>query len=586
MTVTTRYRDAQLYLGYLIGGRAGGEQIALRDVMPPDVMPDEGMVHVLAAVYQLGAAAHPMNVFAYCAERGQPSPAKAELLDWMSEAAGVSEEDFVDLIKRIRRDYAQERATELIALGRLEAAQDVITRYAGPPTPAQARARFALRVEEDLADIPDPEWLLQDELQRGGYHLLYGASGSGKTFYALDRSLRAAAAGACCVYVATEDLIGLKVRVAAWRSFNASAGGRLTWLEMPDGLDLSDAGQVDEMLAALAGQQFDLITIDTLREAHTGDENSSQDMAMVNRAIQRLIRETGAAVDLVHHSGVNEGRERGSTALGANCDLKWKVSSDDNLVTISCEKFRHGAPFTPRHYQITPSLTVRDGAVLIPTRMTTNRGDSPLSPNERKVLDTLALSIFSSRGAKKPEIAESTGIPSSTLFRVLSSLKDRGYLAQGSKGDPYTITTAGRTAINPDEQLSPPTAHQSAQLSQLSINSHELSERDHTPDSDSLSLSPPLGVRVRESRESGRERRQETESLPPPVTDAEADAYAAQLPPAWEGVQAAAEAAGVRPRSVPGPIWRGEAKQARRILARRILEAERLTDGHLTPAAD
>lgn len=317
------------------------------------------------------------------------------------------------------------------------------------------RSRFILRTEDDLASVAPPEWLLTDEIQRRGYHLIYGASGSGKTFYALDRTMRAASTGARCLYVATEDLAGLKMRVAAWRYANPNTPGRITWLEMPEGINLADAVQVDELIGSIAGLSFDLITIDTLREAHAGDENSSQDMAAVNRAIQRIIRETGAAVDVVHHSGVNEGRERGSTALSANCDLKWRVGNDDGRVIITCEKFRHGPLFTPRHYHITPTPEVVGGAVLRPASSISNRPSGVITAGERSILEMLALSIFDDIGAKTTQVQQYTNLQGGSLYRALASLKTRGYLIQSTKGDPYTITVAGRAALSPSHEPTP-----------------------------------------------------------------------------------------------------------------------------------
>lgn len=528
MSIETRYPDAHRYLGYLMGGRADGGQVAFRDLVPPDAMPDATLMHALGAVYVKGAAAHPINVFAYCVEQGHTAPPKADMLEWMSEAAGLTEGDFADLVRRIRRDYATERAAELIALGRLEAAQEVLSKYADLPEATTPCHRFTIRTEEDLAVLPPPEWLLPGELMRGGFHLIYGASGSGKTFHSIDRALRAAAEGARCLYIATEDLTGLKMRVAAWRYFHRDAPGRIIWLEMPQGLDLASVTQVDELVSTLTGIGLDLITLDTLREAHTGDENSSQDMAAVNRAVQRLIRETGAAVDLVHHTGVNEGRERGSTALGANCDLKWKVSSEDALITVSCEKFRHGPPFPSRCYRIVPVVGVESGAILLPASMTTSRGDAPLSPAQVKILEVLALSVFDGKGARTTQIAEAAALTNATLYRALSALKNRGYLNQGAKGDPYTLTPAGRAALGPDYQLSPDITHQGAQLSTLSINSHSLSRDYHNH---SLSLSHPVGVRDESDGESWMQEA-------PPFTEEETAALAAAGEAISQAVQA------------------------------------------------
>lgn len=291
---------------------------------------------------------------------------------------------------------------------------------------------------------------------RGGYHLIYGATGSGKTFYALDRSLRVAAQGGRCIYIATEGVYAIIVRRQAWEHHHQQRPDTWHRLDLPEGLDLANAFQVDELLGALAGLEIDLITIDTLREAHRGDENSSQDGAAINAAVQRLIRETGAAVDVVHHSGVNEGRERGSTAIAANCDLKWKVTGDDSAVTVTNEKNRLGALFTPRNYRITPTPAVVDGAVLLPASSASFRDAGPLTAGMRAILDALALSIFSDSGAKTAQLEAATGLKGGSLFRALSALKNRGYIAHEGKGDPYTITSAGRAAIGPNYQPAAP----------------------------------------------------------------------------------------------------------------------------------
>jgi RecA-family ATPase len=68
-----------------------------------------------------------------------------------------------------------------------------------------------------------------------------------------------------------------------------------------------------------------LVVIDSLREAHTGDENTSKDMAPIMRQIRALTQPTGAAVIVVHHTVKNADvsdlyRARGSSAIVAAAD--------------------------------------------------------------------------------------------------------------------------------------------------------------------------------------------------------------------------------------------------------------------------
>jgi hypothetical protein len=63
-----------------------------------------------------------------------------------------------------------------------------------------------------------------------------------------------------------------------------------------------------------------LIIFDTLRAAHDGDENSSQDMALIMGRLKEL-RELGFDIFLIHHTGkANERQYKGSTAISDLAD--------------------------------------------------------------------------------------------------------------------------------------------------------------------------------------------------------------------------------------------------------------------------
>ena len=73
---------------------------------------------------------------------------------------------------------------------------------------------------------PDPVWLVRDVLPEGGLVTLYGQSGGGKTFVALDLALRIATGmnwwgkrsvqQGLVAYIAGEGVGGLKNRIRAW----------------------------------------------------------------------------------------------------------------------------------------------------------------------------------------------------------------------------------------------------------------------------------------------------------------------------------------------------------------------------------
>jgi len=331
--------------------------------------------------------------------------------------------------------------------------------------PVIAPARFAVAREEALMDLPPVRYLDRElGLVAKAFHLIYGASGSGKTFFAIERAMRQVSLGRRVLYIPTEDVQGLRYRIVAWRKAHPDVAGHLTWLQMPIGLDLQDGDHVAELIEAVQPYEYDHIIIDTLREAHSGDENSSQDTRRINRAIQRLVV-TGAAVDVVHHTGVAGERPRGSTALFGNADAVLKVEDDDGFVRVSFEKLRNAPPRDALAFgmvQQDTGLTDTDGesviSVILRTASQTTQRGSKLSPIQRDVLRTLALSIFDGIGAKAQQVIDTSGVTRRNVYLALASLKTRGFVSQGSKGDPYTITPSGRAVLN-DPQKSATSDH-------------------------------------------------------------------------------------------------------------------------------
>lgn len=320
--------------------------------------------------------------------------------------------------------------------------------------------RFEVASEDALMELPPLSYLDRDlGMIAGGFHLIYGASGSGKTFFAIERALRQVSLDKRVLYIATEDLQGLRYRVSAWRKAHPEASGRLTWLKTPDGLDLQNPEHVAALLSAIQPYEYDLIVLDTLREAHSGDENSSRDTSVINRALQRIIS-TGAAVDVVHHSGVAGERPRGSTALFGNADVVIKVENDDGFIRVSYDKMRNAPPRDALAFglvsQDTGLLDADDQPVISAILRTANQvtlRNVTLTPNYRRVLEALAMSIFDGVGAKAQQIVDTVDLPKRTIYRALDALKRRDFISQGLKGDPYYITPAGRAQLGPD--LSP-----------------------------------------------------------------------------------------------------------------------------------
>lgn len=308
----------------------------------------------------------------------------------------------------------------------------------------------------DLGTFPDPSWLIPGEIPERGLTMLYGASGSGKSFAALDYALRVAVTGRQVVYIAAEGVGGYYGRATAWvNHHNYSGDGLLFDLEP---LRLSDNHEVGGFIDGIVPHQPALVIIDTLARCMIGlDENSSRDMGIAVEACGAIIRRTGAAVMVVHHTGKSGASERGSSALFGACDSVISLSNEDGIIALACAKSKDSKPFDTRFLRmIEVEVTQeRTSCVLVPADRVNMKG-APLSPTQKKILETLALETFVDVGARAAVLQRATGIADTSLYRALGALMRSGYVRQAEKGDPYYIEARGHEAIAPKNEVLPP----------------------------------------------------------------------------------------------------------------------------------
>jgi putative DNA primase/helicase len=207
-----------------------------------------------------------------------------------------------------------------------------------PKTPPM---RFRLMCADEIVNAPPLHWLVRGVLPAPGLAALFGASGSGKSFLALD--LGAAVAGgnaewfdcrvksAPVVYVALEGEAGFSQRVKAWQLHHGrDLPGSLRFVMQA--LDLRNADDVSEIAEAVtAAGAAGLLVIDTLNRAASGaDENSVVDMGAIIAAAKELQAKLGGLVLLVHHSGKDASKGlRGHSSLHAALDAAIEVTRGD-----------------------------------------------------------------------------------------------------------------------------------------------------------------------------------------------------------------------------------------------------------------
>jgi len=214
--------------------------------------------------------------------------------------------------------------------------------------------RFRLLTAGDLLRLPPVQWIVRGVLPRDGLAVIYGPSGSGKSFLVLDllasvsdgrewfgRKVRPVPV----TYCALEGEAGLSQRMQAYQSVHgAMAGARMRFLTT--GFDLLVAEDVESLAHAIgsAGAGGGVVVLDTLNRAAPGtDENSSQDMGQIIAACKRLQGMVGGLVMLVHHTGKDAAKGlRGHSSLFAALDAAVEVTRTEERRAWKLAKSKDG----------------------------------------------------------------------------------------------------------------------------------------------------------------------------------------------------------------------------------------------------
>ncbi len=279
-------------------------------------------------------------------------------------------------------------------------------------------------------------------LATGKLSQTFAPPGSGKSFLELDKAL-VVSQQYPVIYIAAEAVEDYLDRVAAWEQhYGQKAGEIYFW---PEPVQLKDTESVDAFLAEIRPIGPMAIFVDPLACCMVGlEESGTGDMAIAVEALNRIRRETGAAVHVIHHTGWNDQHERGSSVLRAACRIVMKLSTDDTgLMTLTCEKSNAGKPFDARYFRLVAS---GQSAVPIPTSKLSGR-DTTLSAKHIDVLEALDMAHFRS-SASFTQILDHTGIQKSTLNRTIAKLVDLGFVTpDGTRNKMYHLSDRGHEEL-------------------------------------------------------------------------------------------------------------------------------------------
>jgi RecA/RadA recombinase len=247
---------------------------------------------------------------------------------------------------------AQSRPTEAASREEVLAKAEAIM----AELPTKSLGRFGPVPIYDLTQREPMGWLIKGVLPRAKLGILFGASGSGKTFVALDLAFSVARGiawrtrrtmRARVVVIAAEGGSGLGKRGQAYAQHHGFDLRTVHDLHIitaaPNFLDGDDISEVIAEIKNLG--PVDLIIIDTLAQVTPGaNENTSEDMGRALGNINLLHDATGAMNLAVHHAGKDLSKgSRGWSGIKAAADVQIEVlRHEDGRREIVIEKMKDG----------------------------------------------------------------------------------------------------------------------------------------------------------------------------------------------------------------------------------------------------
>lgn len=234
-----------------------------------------------------------------------------------------------------------------------------------PPDPFVSSDKFHIYNALEFSAGPPMEWIVRDILPRAEMAVVYGESGSGKSFWVLD--LCAAVTRGIewrgkrtkpgkVVYVCAEGAGGFKSRLKAYMQTFEAEQLPAVIPAAPNLLEAKDPALLIETL--LAWGKTDVIVIDTLSAATPGgNENAGEDMGKAISHCKAIHAATGALVVLVHHSGKDAAKgARGWSGLKAATDAEIEITRNGQLRCATISKMKDGEDGPTMPFKLTRVL--------------------------------------------------------------------------------------------------------------------------------------------------------------------------------------------------------------------------------------
>lgn len=236
-----------------------------------------------------------------------------------------------------------------------EAAESLIDNI----TNKESNDYYLTRATSFLSQPAPMPWVIKGWIPAMSTVMMYGESGVGKSFVALDMACSIASGmdwqgiktnPGVVIYLAGEGNYGIRQRVASWcKKHGIENLDNLLISNKP--IDLDSQGSALKVISAVRDLTHDnvsMIFVDTLNNHMSGDENSAKDTrAMINSCMIAAMA-LDATTAFVHHTGLSDtskSRARGSSAWKGSLDSSILITraSDKDVIKISCTKMKDTA---------------------------------------------------------------------------------------------------------------------------------------------------------------------------------------------------------------------------------------------------
>ena len=303
---------------------------------------------------------------------------------------------------------------------------------------------FSFLSIEELKNLPPPEWLIENIFTVGGFVLLYGPAGDGKTFITIDLMLSIAQGidwaghatkSGIVAYIAAEGVGGLISRFKAWETYKSHSIDNIYTL--PNPVQLTDQSDLDALDTALneLPQKPVLLAIDTMARCMAGkDENSAMDIGAMVKRLDDIRHKINCSILLNHHTGKDKRDERGSSALRGAADTVIRICKNGTKISLECEKQKDYSQFDDITFKLETIKLDDDppndsSCVLVPCNDKNIKNTVYLNNNKMAILKILKAE---ERGLKSSflmqKFMDKTNKSNNTFYIAARELKREGYI--------------------------------------------------------------------------------------------------------------------------------------------------------------